>query len=719
MRRFLRLVVVGLVAVLATFSFSSTEDTTAFPGLGGLILFSTTTIDPAHDVSPAPVTLGRTCTSADLMTLPGTTVACAPRIGPAPAGPVPDAVTAPGPDLGLNTIGGPFSDDLDGVSFSEGLNLTTLDYDFSVDAAPVDGGVTVGAVVVGPCAAFPVNVTSQAALAEAQGDIFTTGGVPPGCNQQSPGPIPGDEAVLGLIAPSAPGVPPLDDLDALTEFTGVGGPCTVLGTTYATLCAAMTLAAGSASLPFIAPDPFTLLPVTGGTILAQPGSPPAPPALPAGCPAGGLPCAAVPFPMLGLVMMDDVDALCWWDVMPNGAPDLPTGTGGPGIPGDMYVFSITPGSPSAGAFSPADLIAVGGFGVAAPMVVAPAPGLGLLPTDNVDGLICHDNDSDFDGAHDFLDNCPGTSNFDQTDTDGDGLGDACDNCPTAFNPGQVNSDADFYGDACDNCPTTYNPSQYDFDSDGIGNDCDTEGPPGNTNGVSGGDDCLDIVDNDGDGAADAFDTGCAVDTDGDGVPDATDNCPTVSNPGQANSDPDFFGDACDNCPTTYNPGQADTDSDGDGDDCDNCPTISNPSQADTDTDGLGDACDNCPTVSNPGQANTDGDAWGDACDGCPTIVTLWFTPSGDADCDGFTSTHEGLLTTDPSDPCGFTAGPPTPSETWPPDLYPTNSITIQDVLALKPVFGGSSARHDLVTSGTITIQDVLAIKPFFGKSCTP
>jgi hypothetical protein len=200
--------------------------------------------------------------------------------------------------------------------------------------------------------------------------------------------------------------------------------------------------------------------------------------------------------------MDDIDALCWWDVMANGAPDLPTGVLGPGVPGDMYVFSLTPGSPSAGALGPADLVAVGGMGVAAPTIVAPAAGLGLLPTDNVDGLICHDDDSDFDGAPEFLDNCPLVANIDQTDTDGDGLGDVCDNCPTVSNPGQLNSDGDFFGDACDNCPTTYNPSQYDFDSDGIGNDCDTEGPPGNSNGGARGDDCLDGVDNDGDGAAD-------------------------------------------------------------------------------------------------------------------------------------------------------------------------------------------------------------------------
>ena len=40
-------------------------------------------------------------------------------------------------------------------------------------------------------------------------------------------------------------------------------------------------------------------------------------------------------------------------------------------------------------------------------------------------------------------------------------------------------------------------------------------------------------------------SGGVVDTDGDGVPDATDNCPTVSNPDQADFDSDGLGDACD------------------------------------------------------------------------------------------------------------------------------------------------------------------------------
>jgi hypothetical protein len=56
------------------------------------------------------------------------------------------------------------------------------------------------------------------------------------------------------------------------------------------------------------------------------------------------------------------------------------------------------------------------------------------------------------------------------------------------------------------------------------------------------------------------------------------------------------------------------DTDGDGLRCDNCPSVSNPAQADGDGDGVGDACDNCPQQANPGQEDVDGDGIGNVCD---------------------------------------------------------------------------------------------------------
>jgi len=61
---------------------------------------------------------------------------------------------------------------------------------------------------------------------------------------------------------------------------------------------------------------------------------------------------------------------------------------------------------------------------------------------------------------------------------------------------------------------------------------------------------------------------------------------------------------------------------------DNCPTTSNPNQANSDSDPLGDACDNCPTAANADQADCDGDAVGDVCDPAslpPAVTGLEFT----------------------------------------------------------------------------------------------
>jgi len=130
------------------------------------------------------------------------------------------------------------------------------------------------------------------------------------------------------------------------------------------------------------------------------------------------------------------------------------------------------------------------------------------------------------------------------------------------------------------------------------------------------------------------------------------------------------------------------------------------SPSDGDGDGVPDTSDNCPAWPNPGQ-------------GLPP----WTVPAGDSDCDGFTNTAEGAITTNPSAACGFTAGGPTTSDSWPADLVESNSINISDVLALKPVFATSvpptSARLDIVPSGGISISDVLALKPFFSATCTP
>ena len=93
-------------------------------------------------------------------------------------------------------------------------------------------------------------------------------------------------------------------------------------------------------------------------------------------PAGGGPFFLFSFPpQIGLLAGDEIDALVMWDRGAIGAPD-------PGL--DLALFSLAPGSPSLGGSSPAAIF-VTDFNFAFCLFV-PANQLGLVGTDNVDGL---------------------------------------------------------------------------------------------------------------------------------------------------------------------------------------------------------------------------------------------------------------------------------------------------------------------------------------------
>lgn len=105
-----------------------------------------------------------------------------------------------------------------------------------------------------------------------------------------------------------------------------------------------------------------------------------------------------------------------------------------------------------------------------------------------------------------------------------------------------------------------------------------------------------------DADSDGLKDNCDQDDDNDSKEDATDNCPSVSNPDQADSDKDGIGDACDE----------DDDNDGVSDASDNCPKIYNPKQEDRDKDGIGDECDSSGlNISEAITPNGDGinDVW--------------------------------------------------------------------------------------------------------------
>jgi hypothetical protein len=170
-----------------------------------------------------------------------------------------------------------------------------------------------------------------------------------------------------------------------------------------------------------------------------------------------------------------------------------------------------------------------------------------------------------------------------------------------------------------------------------------------------------------------------------------------------------------------------TDSDGDGvvDSADNCRLQPNPDQQDADTDSIGDVCDNCAAATNAMQTNTDGDQWGDACDYCPTTSTPWEVPTGDQDCDGFTTAIENYLGTDPLDACPDD----TSDDAWPLDIYVDGVITVvDDAWNFRDRIGETGGqppspnwwvRLDFDMDNFITVTgDVFMYKGMIGETCS-
>jgi len=89
--------------------------------------------------------------------------------------------------------------------------------------------------------------------------------------------------------------------------------------------------------------------------------------------------------------------------------------------------------------------------------------LQIFPSPKIPNEFFKAPDDDTDGVENTKDNCPNTSNPDQTDRDNNERGDACEDF-----------DADGVMNNIDNCPNHPNRAQQDADGDGQGDHCDSE-----------------------------------------------------------------------------------------------------------------------------------------------------------------------------------------------------------------------------------------------------
>jgi hypothetical protein len=103
---------------------------------------------------------------------------------------------------------------------------------------------------------------------------------------------------------------------------------------------------------------------------------------------------------------------------------------------------------------------------------------------------------------------------------------------------------------------------------------------------------------------------------------------------------------------------------------------------------------------------------------CPGgIVPPWSIPTGDLDCDGFTSSLELFIGTDPSRACG--------PDAWPVDFNNDGLVGLSEIAKYSSLLGSQSpgppynVRFDLNRDGRITLPDVAMFSSFFGKRCTP
>jgi hypothetical protein len=350
------------------------------------------------------------------------------------------------------------------------------------------------------------------------------------------------------------------------------------------------------------------------------------------------------------------------------------------------------------------------------------------PRNNLRQVSTFSNDTDGDGVLNANDLCPGTASGANVDSNGCSQAQVDTDLDGRCNPSAPSGGPPPPCSGVDNCPTVSNPAQTNVDSDALGDACDTEGPPGNTNGIGGADDCGDGVDNNADGDTDLADPECVDnDTDDDGIQNLVDNCPNHPNTNQANFDADSMGDVCD--PDDDNDGTADNlDADDDNDkvndtDETNCggatPSSLRPERVDGVFDNVDDDGDTLMDEALPGGAlnfDCDGDGYKGSAEN--HVLSYLAGPPTDGD----------QKTCQENDTAFPNAAPHIkPSKRWPSDIaaagaFSGNKINVQDLSSfVSPIryinqntgTDPGDKRLDLVPGSTfgvhINVQDLAAI----------
>lgn len=103
----------------------------------------------------------------------------------------------------------------------------------------------------------------------------------------------------------------------------------------------------------------------------------------------------------------------------------------------------------------------------------------------------------------------------------------------------------------------------------------------------------------------------------------------------------------------------------------------------------------------------------------------WATPSGDTDCDGFTTTSENFMGTDPNQRCAadHTANNEAAPDRWPFDFNDDARVNVLDVSLYSSVFNSTgpnppyNIRLDFNGDNKINVLDVSKFSSVYGKVC--